>query len=299
MYQAQFAKGERQNTLTTSENLFPTGTFKTAFEMKSPLESEKAFIQAAMFPKLFINAFKSILEREFTNLDPLLGDTSCQIRAYEISRLANNKSFISNCKMRINEFSGLLGKIEKEKNTYKPAKGKSAKLEFGNFINDYNFDFSFSEDELFLMQSYMLTLSKKQEVSFAGPLKEKTDYNILRGLCGISARLSRKIILTHQEMLSFASINIIAREADTATTKRMASIDNYIAIDSNNRYLLPLYLIMRVLINKMKSEKTPFLLKSERFINEISIDVNFFFTLWEKMVNIKQHTPQQSRIRHA
>lgn len=127
------------------------------------------------------------------------------------------------------------------------------------------------------MQSYMLTLSKKQEITFAGPLREKTDYKILRELYGISARLSRKILLMHQEMLSFTSINIIARHADTATTRRMASSGNYIAIDCNNRCLLPLYLIMRVLINKMKSENTPFLLKSERFINEISIDVNLFF----------------------
>lgn len=149
------------------------------------------------------------------------------------------------------------------------------------------------------MQSYMLTLSKKQEITFAGPLKEKTDYKILRGLYGISAILSKKIILMHQEMLSFTSINIIARHADTATTKRMASSGTYIAIDSKNRYLLPQYLIMRVLMNKMKSENTPFLLKSERFINETSIDVNFFFTLWEKMVNIKQYSPRQSRIRHA
>ncbi|MGD9824208.1 hypothetical protein [Desulfobacter sp.] len=117
MYQIQFTKGEKQNTVTASEILFPAGTFKTEFELRKPLEAEKAFIQAAMFPKLFINAFKAIIERKFTNLDPLLGDTSCQIRAYEISRLANNKLFIANCKIRINEFSRLIEKIEKEKKT--------------------------------------------------------------------------------------------------------------------------------------------------------------------------------------
>lgn len=275
MYQLQFARGEKQNRFTTSENLFPAGTFKTEFEMRKPLESEKAFIQAAMFPKIFINAFKTILEKKFTNLDPLLGDTSCQIRAYEISRLANNEIFTANCKIRVNEFSRLLGNIENEKNNYRSKKDNPPKL-FGNFINDYNFDFSFSEDELFLMQSYMLTLSKKQETTVAGPLKEKTDYKVLRELYGISAILSKKIILMHQEMLSLSSINLIARHADTATARRMASSGNYIEIDSKNRYLLPQYLIMRVLMNKMKSENTPFLLKSERFINETSIDVNFF-----------------------
>lgn len=117
MYQLQFAREEKQNTFTTSETLFPAGTFKTEFGMRSPIESEKAFIQAAMFPKIFKNAFKAILEKKFYDIDPLLGDTSCQIRAYEISRLANNKLFIANCKIRINEFSILMEKIEKEKKT--------------------------------------------------------------------------------------------------------------------------------------------------------------------------------------
>lgn len=201
-----------------------------------------------------IEALKKFNLDEFlVDFDPHVGDTACQIRAYQLYLLAQRDTSLP-ISSRCQSLEIISHQLSTLTTLQIPLHNHQWTLE--SFLRDTDCYFTLSEDELFLFRCYILSYLKRSNPS--GDIY--ISYDQVTTESGCSRKISKKFIRHHQIGLAeFSSKSVI----DWAKEIYFSDLDILEAShekDDDNRPVLPCYLFTKVLYEHLQQRKCPVLL---------------------------------------
>lgn len=244
-------------------------TLLTTAEMKKKILHNLSFIINEI-----ISALQAFSTNQLSKFDPHVGETACQIRAYMVFlfRLKLNDPYFS-CKLRyeitkmqaldklvineINNFHFLLNK-----NICSKDEGLHSHIKICDFLTDRNLVFPLSFEIKFLLLCYFLTRFK----DYTDGGDHITCYERICHEMQISRKLSKKIVRHYQIQLANISTQFIldlSQNNINQTTFTLA-LKHLTLKDDDERSVLPCYLVMKVLLQSMLTNKCPILIEVQR-----------------------------------
>lgn len=239
----------------------------------------KVLLNLNFFIRETIIALKAFLERDFTQFDPHVGETSCQIRAYMVFLLQaklSERSYLSNLKNEIKKLEVVHRVAIQQIVDFQLAlNSKNNRTLFNqeelqNFLQDRSLIFSLSDEAVFLMRSYFLTRFKSKTIcgdSYINYEKICQDMQITR-------KLSKKLVRYYQLQLAKNSTQFIFNLLhDLPEFYDLSSILSYLNYaDDNNRLVLPCYPVVKIILQHMLKNQCPVLILVERQLSESECD---------------------------
>ncbi|HVV69090.1 MAG TPA: hypothetical protein VHE99_08695 [Gammaproteobacteria bacterium] len=230
-----------------------------------------------------INAF--YFEHTLHLFDPHVGETSCQIRAYQVLRFAKSIKSEDSILMRVRLkfLHEIMELIQVDTVHYQKIDHSRREVEptiktLGKFIKESGYNFELSNIENFLVQSYILTYYKK--ITANGD--PSIDINKIMQDIKISKSAAKRLTRFYQINLSNISCNFISSLLQE-TPEVNINLDFLNALkyaDDDGRSVFPCYLVMKVLWQHMKKNKCIILLSITRKRNNRIIDkLNLYFQL--------------------
>ena len=200
--------------------------------------------------------------------DPHVGETCCQVRAYQLLTLFKNRSSIFKNRASVQRYIGQLNAqqlwLEKQfLSESQQQKSQKDRKSLSVFLIDCECDFAIPRWELAYLMSAKL-LSKYcyfNEVGMTG-IKIKT----LSQDWQISMRLAHNLIRVAQRYLSEASCQFLkdlCQQAPSLSCYKQV-ISSLEKRDDDHRAVLPCFLGMKILFEHMKFARQPILLQAER-----------------------------------
>lgn len=212
------------------------------------------------------DAIESLQRGELTSFDPLVGENSCQIRAVKIALIANH-CFSSPQKLA-KEIDSLKTKITELSNANNISKNE---ISLKDYIEKEQLDIFLSEDEIFLLESYILTKTKiTKPFDTQKPLVENasTDTKKIREISDISSSFANELVKKLRKDLSARSVTSI-QEMASDPTKEIVS--NEFIVMHNGLQCLPYYWLTRIVMQQALKHNIPIILVGE----QIAKDQNF------------------------
>ncbi|CAN5218617.1 hypothetical protein BH10PSE19_BH10PSE19_02870 [soil metagenome] len=221
------------------------------------------------------------LKKDLSKFDPHVGETLCQIRAYQVLVLSKHtrnkfclftvrneikrlKKIYALAKQKIHLFQTLLhsGNSEQQK-----AISKHKRLDL--FLNEMGLVFSLSKGTYFISQAYFLTIFKiTMEDGSTG-----IDYDKICHAIGIPKKLAKKIVHFFQSNLAKLSTEFILNlSTGLPNHKDFIAINNDLKYsDDDERIVLPCYTATKILLSDAQKNGEPILLcvkRQDQYNNE-------------------------------
>ncbi len=200
------------------------------------------------------------LERQYYQYDPHVGETSCQIRAYENLRLSRTPYKSANLIRRLEQ----LMKIHEHIKTLnkKNQCGHNCQITTDSLFKQNDCFFEISETELFLVASYFLTEFKntdKQGITYI-------NHNAVSESLKITRKLSKKIVRHFQQTLALASCKTIFSWAAEAAypTNELDVLKNLQLYDDDARPVLPCNFFTKIMLLHLIRKQMPILIVINR-----------------------------------
>ncbi len=199
-----------------------------------------------------ITAIKKLfIERKYTDFDPHVGDTLCQIRAAKILHIATNPQF--NIAEHINYLNKILLKVKLltpviersisiKRSPMLKQKENNQTLEA--FLTESKINFNIHPQVDYLIKAYLLTKYKTQ---LAGK-HPKINFKKLCADASISKDLAVRIIRHWQKSIAHHSSEHIKSSSNGTPTL----VDLLKLNDDDNREVLPSFFVMKEVINFIK-----------------------------------------------
>lgn len=214
------------------------------------------------------------IENKFSEFDPHVGDTLCQIRAYmmlsianselssrlestrrEVARLKNIQQLI---KQKIAEFENL---INTKSSKYNKVLDSSEQLD--KFLDVNGLVFNITEEHYFITQARLLTLFSKVD---AQGISRGIHYDKLCHEAGISKTLAKRMMHNYQQNISSLSCQFIFRLLNELPGHRELQLllHRLQYTDKDKRNVLPCYPVTQILMAHILSKQFPVLIMIER-----------------------------------
>ena len=245
-----------------------------------------------------IQAIKAFyFQQAFHLFDPHVGETSCQIRAYQVLLLAKSikPEDLLLAGVRLQFLNEIVLRIKKDLIHYQKVAHyrhnlNSAVKTLENFLRESSYNFEFSSLENFLVQSYILTYYKK--ISTNG--NPAIDINRIMQRIKISKTAAKRIIRFYQINLSKISCEFISSllqetpEANISPTFLQALRCN----DDDGRLVLPCYPVIKILWQHMKKNNNIVILNIDRKQDNKTVDsLSFSFQLAMNEIKLIENAP--------
>lgn len=204
-----------------------------------------------------IGACGDFLNEKYIAFDAQVGETSCQIRAYKICLLAQNKQFIS-------EIQDLIPRLIKYKNSVaayisifenstdvhsKYLKELDHKEINVTFFNKIENNLILKDDCLFIILAHFLY----KYCIFNDNIPNAINYNLIKKSLNIGSTPARNLANHYQAVLSRLSCDFILQQSNY--TNEMNAENNYLFLKSllrigdRKRQILPYYYITKILLS--------------------------------------------------
>lgn len=227
---------------------------------------------------LWQEAILSFLNGDIRKHDALVGENSCQIRAaFLLDMLSDENMLLSNHQLilvidNIKNVILCLNKIDISR--------EDMELSIADYFIKYNMTFYIPEHILpkiqFIINAYILTLTKEQLPSDLLTLRERTSYSELFKL-GFVKNKARSLVSNTQKLISEASCNYIINESKYLESRGLSFLLQ-VKKDSHERSFLPQFFSAKVIIQRMIDKNQYILLAVNRYVENIKHDkVNFLF----------------------
>tara|TARA_Y100000588_G_C14178170_1_gene892362 strand:- start:102 stop:1316 length:1215 start_codon:yes stop_codon:yes gene_type:complete len=245
-----------------------------------------------LFPKSFLNklfnfstgvlnnllylwkeAINNFLENNLAQLDPLVCENSCHIRALLLNNMAiKYTEKIQNKNLR--RFSNSLERLITDIERITPSV-QDHKLSIIEFIQAYSLDFnlesSLFKDLKFLISCHILTLTKKNMPSADFTLNEKTCHKKILAT-GLVHNKTKSLVLETQKELSLISCQYVLE-----ILKDNNEQDTKIFKDGHGRSYLPQHVSGKVFLTQLLDPNKIIVLEVSRFISENFYDKVIYF----------------------
>lgn len=208
---------------------------------------------------------------KLNEFDPHVGDTLCQIRAYMFCLMRSRPgSYLNQLKQEINNLDVFLKKIENKILKFKTLKEENTKYsseldlkeKISDFLKRNEIMFHFSYDALLLMQARMLSrYSKTDEFG----ISRGVDYEKLCGITNFSKNLAKRLMHNFQANLAKNSLIFIRKLlTETMSFRGIEEVVSHLQFeDSDNRQVLPCYLVTKIILEHALMHKYPVLVRFE------------------------------------
>uniref|UniRef100_UPI0026206B08 hypothetical protein n=1 Tax=uncultured Legionella sp. TaxID=210934 RepID=UPI0026206B08 len=217
-------------------------------------------------------AFINYLNGNYIAHDALVGENACHIRAFallDIAQLTNNEHFHTTLITIIAEIKYIINTIDALTLTTEDTK-KSVK----NFLIEHGLIFfipnEFAEQLKYLIDSYLLTLTKEQLHTSGLTLKERTSYEAVRNW-GFAYNRAQYLVHHTQKSLSAMSCEYVISQAKLLKNNDM-SLLLHIKKDAHERSFIPQFFTAKVLFLRALEKNTILLIKITRYFNLTPLD---------------------------
>jgi hypothetical protein len=266
-------------------------------QIPTHLKFSKVIYLLKFFTQHVIEALEAFYVRQyFHEFDPHVGETSCQIRAYQMILLSMsvNKTNKFSVYRKISLLKELLGRIEQDTIHYEkvdttPQKTNAHHTTLDQFIESNKYYFELDEVEFFLVQARILTQYK----TYYGDGNPCIDYQSLTRDLGVSKHTARQLVHLYQINLSQSSCNFIMHLLSDIPSPPFSQSDLNLLknFDDDDRYVLPCYWVMKAIYAHMLHTKKTILLSVKRTFNNQTVDHLLLpFTVTSSYGGIKYQT---------
>lgn len=252
-------------------------TLLTTTEMKL-----KVLVNLSYCVRETVIALKKFQERNFTQFDPHVGETSCQIRAYMMFLLQlrlNDKNYVNTLQKEIKKLEVLhriaIQQIADFQLALNQKNNRNNTQLFNHeklhaFLQDKNLVFTLSSEAKFLMQAYFLTKFKGKTLygdSYIDHEKICQDMQIAR-------KLSKKLVHHYQSQVAESSIQFIFDLLrDLPECYELNFILKQLNYrDDDDRSVLPCYPVIKAMLQHMLKNQCSVLIVAKRQFQETEYD---------------------------
>ncbi len=202
--------------------------------------------------------------------DGHIGDTSCQIRAYQVYLLISTQRNETSIQYQLEELRHLSARIADAIVDYQASNHKKERYQsIIDFLRERNISCNLSELTIYLTQLHVLSSFKAHHNN--GDLI--IEYKKMCKALNISKHTARKIVHIYQVNVSKLSCDfihsLILRNFNVFPDY---FIDNLRKIDEDGRHSLPCYLIFCALYEAMLKQKCPILITCKRYFKNKHVD---------------------------
>ncbi len=261
----------------TSHQLFHDTDFIHDYTRLAPkFFSRQMNISVKILSNLFeiwIDAIQSIFNQNFTKYDALVGENACHIRAVAFIDIYFKIKEDYEFKMILEEL------LEKTKNLVKECgivllKDGDDKITIYEFLHKNNLLFYMPEhsfnDVKFIIDSYLLTITKETLPVTGFTLNEKTNYHFLN-LWGFSKNKAKNIVSCAQKSLSYASCEYIKQEACYLGVKAFKYLLS-VKYDAHERSFMPQFIVAKILFQRALYKNYKIIVKINRYLHGSLVD---------------------------
>lgn len=236
-------------------SVFCNKVVKTEAEVKATLELVK------VIGKIAIEALQAFLDGRLSRFDALVGENACHTRAVKIYGLFHSLSRVR-VEDTIKKIEGVLDRIEI--GAFKPSV---------RFFEEYPMlDFPLDSDTVFIVQAYILTLTKVGELMKDGfTIAEKSSLDVLNKR-GITRSSAAKIVNTIQGQLALASVRFVQEQARQLgpEDRHLGGLvaGEFVKTGDYNRTVLPFLFFTEVIFKSLCSKQGRVILKVKKIISK-------------------------------
>ncbi len=235
---------------------------------------------------LLVTSLEQVLEKlssqDIKSFDPLVGENACQIRAIKLALILTNypinyptllprvRLINLKCRAYLNDVANLVK--------------KEASLKA--LLQKENLEIKLTSNELFLVQSYLLT-----KVKILKPIKEETplikneytDTKKIKEISQVGSMFADRLVKKLREKLSEASVRFVQELADHSESEQdlKEMVSERFVVNHRNLKCLPCFWMTRILMEAALAYKTPIVvlaqLKSIDRNYEIEQEVSLYF----------------------
>lgn len=238
-----------------------------------------------------------VIQKKFGAFDPLIGENSCQIRAYMLYNLFLERS-LSNLVDFTTKLSTvitcLLNRIHLLKVRLKETKADISGNKFTDksnidlrkflFINELVIDFP---EDVYI--SFLIYFLSRYTVNDNSGIHIGIDYKKMGNELHCSKNWSRRLVHKYQVLISKISCQYVRKLAEDIKIKHpeyLVVLDMLVQRDDDGRYVIPCYLSMDILLKHMTLNSTLILI--QHIIPDTNQSKELFFDVYEneyKLVN--------------
>jgi hypothetical protein len=220
-----------------------------------------------------LKAFKGGLWETF---DALVGENACQIRAIKIALIAKNNSCdCSYLEERIQEIKNSIDELLLPGNI-NPL--MATDITFEKVLERSDLSLALTDDELFLLKSYILTeikISNFNDTAFSSfVIKEVTNHKKLHKYGNVSAAFLDKLVKKIRSLLSYKSVEFIkdigSNLNDDVLTEMIS--DEFI-VEHNRLHCLPFYWSVKVMLHSMMQNDIPLIIHVKFLDKDLETEV--------------------------
>lgn len=228
--------------------------------------------------KMWNTALSSFINNKMEHFDALVGENACHIRAAFLTDLLsdNNKDLFKEALKKVI--------VAIELNIDSLAKiliaPQDRQKSIDEFLIKHHLLFYIPESLFnqvrFIIESYLLTLTKEKMPTTDLILRERTNYRQVDDL-GFVHNKTKSLVSNSQKSLSKACCHYIQSEAAHLNNPALPLLLK-IQTDAHNRSFLPQFIVAKVLFQRMLQKKQPLVIKITRFVKNTPLDqINLIF----------------------
>ena len=218
-------------------------------------------------------ALENFLNGHYSKHDALVGENACHIRAfvlYEISLLTkDNPVFLSVLKDTIAHLTNIVHSIETVTIDNETAKDSVETFLVKNELI-FKIPKSFFFHIKYIIDSYLLTVTKESLPTTGLTLRERTSYQPVRDW-GFAYNRAQYLVHNTQKVLSASSCEHILYEAELLNKPHLHQLLK-IKKDAHGRSFIPQFFTAKVLFLRALQKNTPLLFKITRYFKHTPID---------------------------
>ncbi|MBL7479550.1 hypothetical protein [Legionella bononiensis] len=235
--------------------------------------------------KLCQEAITLFINNELSELDPLVSENACHLRAFtlwHITQKYKNKNMSSVWHSVMQSLNEIINKI----NSLPPINERTGQT-IEDYLQEHHLYIESDNNNLifdikFIFLSHLLTLTKKQLPSSTFMLHEKTCLEALNGL-GLVHNKIKSLVSSAQRELSSMSCLFIQKQSVLCDNEALMQllVTRY---DDHKRSYLPQYSTAKVIFLNALQNNIPLIIKISRFVQHCYYDelVLSFTPSWDK-----------------
>ncbi|NGX56363.1 MAG: hypothetical protein K1060chlam5_00601 [Candidatus Anoxychlamydiales bacterium] len=280
---------------------------------KIKLDLKKGLEEYQLLLTLLELTIKDYKNKNLEKFDPIVGENACQIRAVKIALfLKNNQVDFSNVESKINKAKEVIERLLTAKTITSLIQSK---ISLKDLLERENLNINLSSDELYLLKSYILTLTKESQPSektfyiqkklflekkdissqenniFSDLQREKANPKILKNYGNITSKFSEKLFRRIRKLLSKESVNFLTKIALNKSSLQNVLKEEFVTRHLNC-YSLPMFWSYKALIQVLEEEDIPIIVHA-KFIDKDKEDFQIKdekFLLYENDNDFKIHS---------
>ncbi len=261
--------------------------------LKTALNEYSALLLATQFT---IDALKA---QDFEQFDALVGENMCQSRALKIALMADK--VVPHLAALESKVASIRGRVQVLLSDIQPL--SLSKISLQDLL-DKELDVAVTAEELFFVQTYLLTLAKTlKPASLDNPLLEfeATEHKKLQKLGEISSGFAKAVVMKLREQVSVASVTFIREQAlELQQDERFVSED--FTIEHNGCQVAPFFFCSSILIHQALAKGVPVVIHLKKLAKDQGFQcvgrTSFFFAPDQTHGRYELKAPNQADLSH-